>query len=129
MERVVGLGGIFFKARDPQALAAWYQRHLGFKVEEWGGVAFKVDAQFVKNPNAAVVWNAFPADTGHFAPSQQPFMVNYRVADLFALIKVLREEGCQVDDKVDDSEFGKFGWVVDPEGNKIELWEPPAAPT
>src|SRR5262249_35461515 len=80
------------------------------------------------NPNAAgmTLWNPFKDDTSYFAPSAAPFMVNFRVADLHALLAALREEGCEVQDKVDESEFGKFGWVMDPEGNKLELWEPPA---
>ncbi len=126
MNRVTGIGGIFFKARDPKALGAWYKAHLGIDVQEWGGAAF--DWKRPDNPDGAgtTVWSLFPLDTKHFAPSTAPFMVNYRVADLRALLEVLRKEGCNVLDKVDDSEFGKFGWVVDPEGNKVELWEPPA---
>ena len=72
------------------------------------------------------VWSIFPAEGDSFAPSTAPFMVNYRVADVRALLKALKEEGCNVLDKFDDSEYGKFGWVIDPEGNKVELWEPPA---
>lgn len=128
MNRVLGIGGIFFKSKDPAALAAWYKKHLGVPVEEWGGAGFKLDEQFRSNPNAAVVWSPFAADTKYFAPSEASFMVNYRVEDLHALVKVLREEGCNVVDKVDESEYGKFGWVIDPEGNKLELWEPPPAP-
>jgi predicted enzyme related to lactoylglutathione lyase len=126
MNRVVGIGGIFFKSKDPKALAAWYQKHLGVPVEEWGGAGFRLDDQLKNNPNAAVVWSPFAADTQYFAPSSASFMVNYRVEDLRALVAVLREEGCQVDDKVEESEYGIFGWVVDPEGNKVELWQPPA---
>ena len=72
------------------------------------------------------IWSIGPEDGDSFAPSTAPFMVNYRVADLRALLKALKQEGCNVLDKVDDSEYGKFGWVIDPEGNKVELWEPPA---
>jgi predicted enzyme related to lactoylglutathione lyase len=74
----------------------------------------------------ATIWSPFAADTGYFAPSTAPFMVNYRVDDLHALLAVLRSEGVQVEDKVEESEYGKFGWVVDPEGNKLELWQAPA---
>jgi predicted enzyme related to lactoylglutathione lyase len=126
MKRVVGIGGIFFKSADPAALAAWYKRHLGFAVEDWGGVAFRADEQLRENPNAAVVWSPFKQDTSYFAPSTSSFMVKYRVEDLHAVLAALRAEGCQVDEKVEESEFGKFGWVVDPDGNKLELWEPPA---
>lgn len=125
MKRVTGVGGIFFKARDPKALAEWYRTHLGFSVEDWGGVAFRWAND---NPTGAgtTIWSPFPEATGYFAPSQASFMVNFRVADLHALLAVLRDEGCDVQDKVEESEFGKFGWVLDPEGNKVELWEPPA---
>ena len=126
MRRVTGIGGIFFKARDPQALATWYRTHLGMAVEEWGGVAFRWADD---NPagTGTTIWTPFKDDTGYFAPSTAPFMVNYRVADLTALLAELRKEGCNVVDKSgEDSEYGKFGWVIDPEGNKVELWEPPA---
>jgi len=126
MKRVTGIGGIFFKARDPKALGAWYKTHLGIDVQPWGGAAFRWNGP--DNPGGAgtTAWNPFAADTDYFAPSQAPFMVNYRVADLHALLAALRAEGVQVEDKVEESEYGKFGWAVDPEGNKFELWEPPA---
>lgn len=124
MKRVTGIGGIFIKARDPDALRAWYRRHLGMDIGDWGGVAFRWDAD---NPAAigTTVWSIFKQESDYFAPSTAPFMVNYRVDDLHALLAALRSEGCAVDDKVDESEYGKFGWVVDPEGNKLELWQPP----
>lgn len=124
MKRVTGIGGVFFKAKDPKALAEWYRKHLGLNVEEWGGVVFRWSED---NPTASgtTVWNAFKDDTSYFAPSSSAFMINYRVHDLHALLAVLRQEGCAVEDKVDESEYGKFGWVLDPEGNKIELWQPP----
>ena len=120
MQRVTGIGGIFFKARDPAALRAWYQRHLGIDVQTWGGTSFEWGPA-----GGSTVWSIGAVDNDYYAPSTAPFMVNYRVADLHALLAALRAEGCQVMDKVDDSEFGKFGWVLDPEGNKCELWEPP----
>ena len=119
MKRVTGIGGIFFKSSDPQRLRDWYRRHLGIEIEEWGGVAFQW-----KEPGTTV-WSIFEGSTNYFAPGNASFMVNYRVADVHALVAALRAEGCQVMDKVDESEFGKFGWVVDPDGNKVELWEPP----
>ena len=126
MKRVTGIGGIFFHAKDPVALRAWYQKHLGVDVQEWGGTAFSWSDD-ARNPTGGMtVWSIGAADGKHFAPSTSSFMVNYRVADLAALLQALREEGCQVLEKTDDSEFGKFGWVMDPEGNKVELWEPPA---
>jgi predicted enzyme related to lactoylglutathione lyase len=126
MKRVTGIGGIFFKARDPEALRAWYQRHLGIPVESWGGTAFRWNAP--ENPTGVgtTVWSIFKESTEYLAPSKSSFMINYRVADVRALVAVLREEGCAVDEKIDESEYGIFGWVVDPEGNKVELWQPPA---
>ena len=126
MKRVTGIGGIFFKASDPVALRAWYQKHLGVDVQEWGGAAFRwTDAE--GNPTAGTtIWTIAEASGNFFAPSTSSFMVNYRVADLAALVRELRAEGCNVLDKTEDSEYGKFAWVIDPEGNKVELWEPPA---
>ena len=123
MTRVTGIGGVFFKAKDPAKLGSWYKTHLGIDVQSWGGAAFRwVDAAGapVKGTTAWLV-----SDGSGFAPSHASFMVNYRVADLRGLLKALREEGCQVLDKVEESEFGIFGWVMDPEGNKVELWQPP----
>jgi predicted enzyme related to lactoylglutathione lyase len=125
MKRVTGIGGVFFKARDPKALAEWYSTHLGMNLEEWGGVVFRWATDDNPSGTGTTVWSAFKQDTPYFAPSQAPFMVNYRVADLHGLLAALRAEGCDVQDTVDESELGKFGWVIDPEGNKIELWEPP----
>ena len=121
MKRVTGIGGIFFRAKDPKALCAWYKAHLGIDVQDWGGAAFQWSDDDPKG--GVTAWSV--GDGSNFAPSQAPFMVNYRVADLHALLEHLRREGCQVLDKMDDSEFGKFGWVMDPEGNKVELWQPP----
>ena len=126
MRRVTGIGGIFFKAKDAPSLRAWYQRHLGIDVKSWGGAAFDwtdVDGQPVAGTTA---WLINPQESDHFAPSSAPFMVNYRVEDLHNLVKALKEEGCNVLEKIDESEYGKFAWVIDPEGNKIELWEPPS---
>ncbi len=126
MKRVTGIGGIFFKAQDPKALGAWYRQHLGIGVEEWGGAAFRWATPDNPTGTGTTVWSPFKADTTYFAPSTASFMINYRVDDLHALLAQLRAEGCQVDVKVEESAYGKFGWVFDPEGNKIELWEPPA---
>ena len=124
MKRVTGIGGVFFKAKDPAALGEWYRTHLGLKVEDWGGVAFRWAED---NPAGigSTIWSPFKNDTTYFAPSTSSFMINYRVNDLHALLAALRAEGCAVDDKVEESEFGKFGWVIDPEGNKVELWQAP----
>ena len=126
MKRVTGIGGIFFKARDPRALQAWYQRHLGIDVQEWGGAVFRWADAEGEPVGGTTIWSIGPAEGDAFAPSAAAFMVNYRVADLGALLQALKEEGCNVLDKLEESEFGKFGWVLDPEGNKIELWQPPA---
>jgi predicted enzyme related to lactoylglutathione lyase len=125
MRRVTGIGGIFFVAKDPAALCAWYKRHLGVDVQEWGGAAFRWTDEAGKPTGGTTAWSVFGSGSNHFAPSTAPFMINYRVADLGRLLDALRSEGCQVLEKTDSSEFGKFGWVVDPEGNKVELWEPP----
>lgn len=126
MKRVTGIGGIFFSANDPAAMHAWYKRHLGIDVQEWGGTAFSWADADGKPTAGTTVWSIGAADGKHFAPSKASFMINYRVDDLHALLQALREEGCEVLEKVDDSEYGKFGWVIDPEGNKVELWQPPA---
>jgi len=126
MKRVTGIGGIFFKAKDPAALGAWYQKHLGIPVEAWGGAAFRWAGEHNPSGTGTTIWTPFAADTSYFAPSTAPFMINYRVDDLHALLAALRAEGCAVDDKVEESEYGKFGWVMDPEGNRLELWQPPA---
>ncbi len=120
MAKVTGFGGIFFKSRDPVALAAWYAKHLGLNVDDWGGVRFDEDEQRA----GYTLWSAFPADTTHFAPSTQPFMINFRVDDLEALLARLRAAGVEVDPRIDEGEFGRFGWIMDPDGTRIELWQP-----
>jgi predicted enzyme related to lactoylglutathione lyase len=125
MKRVTGIGGIFFKARNPQVLRAWYRDHLGIAVQDWGGTAFEWKGEANPTGVGTTVWSVFEASSAYFAPSRAEFMVNYRVDDLHAVLAALRSEGCQVDEKVDESEFGKFGWVMDPEGNRVELWQPP----
>lgn len=125
MKRVTGIGGIFFKARDPAALGAWYRTHLGIDVQEWGGAAFRWTDESGNAIAGTTIWSVGSADGNQFAPGTASFMVNYRVADLHSLLQALRSEGCTVLEKTDDSEYGKFGWVIDPEGNKVELWQPP----
>jgi predicted enzyme related to lactoylglutathione lyase len=126
MKRVTGIGGIFFKAKDATALHAWYKRHLGIDVQEWGGAAFTWADSDGKPIGGTSIWSVFPEESDIFSPSNASFMINYRVEDLHALVAVLKAEGCNVLDKIDDSEYGKFAWVIDPEGNKGELWQPPA---
>ncbi|WP_211474319.1 VOC family protein [Collimonas humicola] len=125
MKRVVGIGGVFFKAKNPEKLSEWYRDHLGFNLKEWGGAVFQPDPANGPIDQEKTAWSLFPSDSDYFAPSTQAFMINYRVDDLHGLLTQLRAEGCAVDAKVDESEFGKFGWVMDPEGNRVELWEPP----
>lgn len=126
MRRVTGIGGIFFKSQDPGALRAWYKAHLGIDVQEWGGAAIpSTDGDGVPAPGITI-WNVTGMGSDDFSPSASPFMVNYRVADLHGLLALLREEGCNVLDRVEESEFGRFGWVLDPDGNKVELWQPMA---
>lgn len=127
MERVTGIGGVFFKARDPQQMMAWYEAHLGIQP----GGPEETHAMFAwRDPEdpvreGATVWSLFPHDTGYFGSGSSPFMVNYRVADLDALLTQLRLEGVAVEDRVEDYPYGRFAWITDPEGNRIELWEPP----
>lgn len=126
MKRVTGIGGVFFKASDPVALGHWYRTHLGLDVLDWGGAVFNWGG-----PDSAAgmtIWSPFNSDTKYFEPGTAGFMVNFRVEDLAALLEALRQEGCNVEDRTEESEQGKFGWVVDPEGNKVELWEPPTGP-
>ena len=121
MAKVTGIGGVFVKSRDPKALSAWYADVLGFTIDPWGGSQLENDAKTVG------VWNAFAADTKYFEPSDKPFMINFRVDDLDGMLARVREKGGQVLDRREDSaEIGKFGYVVDPEGTLLELWQPPA---
>jgi predicted enzyme related to lactoylglutathione lyase len=123
MKRVVGLGGIFFKAKDPTALYEWYCKHLGVESNPDGtGISWR-DADHPEIPGCNV-FAIFPADTTYFAPSQSSFMINFRVENLDELLKALREEGVTVDPKVERYDYGNFGWIMDPEGNRVELWEP-----
>jgi predicted enzyme related to lactoylglutathione lyase len=111
--KVIGIGGTFFRARDPDALKAWYTEHLGLP-----------DAVF-KSPAGTLVWGAFAEDTDYFGPGGQQWMLNYRVDDLDAVLERLRAAGVEIVDKRQDQEgVGRFGWAVDPEGNRFELWEP-----
>lgn len=124
MARVLGIGGIFFKSADPGRLRAWYREHLGLALEDWGGVAFRAS----DDPEGATIWSVFEEDSDYFAPSTARFMVNFRVDDLDAILASLRAAGDPVDDKIEESTFGRFGWVMDPDGHRVELWQaPPAA--
>jgi predicted enzyme related to lactoylglutathione lyase len=124
-KRVTGIGGIFFKAQDRDRLLAWYRDHLGLDLQDWGGWLFNWrDAADPGRPGHTV-WSVFGRDSTYMEPGKASFMINYRVDDLDAVLAALRAEGVDVDPKVEESEFGRFGWAIDPEGNKLELWEPP----
>ncbi len=122
---ITGVGGVFFKAKDPKALSEWYRDMLGLPLQPWGGAKLRYDAP--KHP-PAMAWNAFPASTDYFAPSTGDFMINYAVDDMDALVTKLKAKGVTILEQKDDDMFGRFAWIVDPEGNKIELWEPKRAP-
>ncbi len=122
MKRVTGIGGVFFKVRDKAALSEWYKRHLGIPMESWGAMfAWGTGSE---EPAGYTVLGTFPSDSDYFAPSDKPFMINFRVDDLEALLKALAEEGVEIVKPMETAENGKFGWILDPEGTKIELWEP-----
>ena len=114
-ERITGIGGVFFRAKDPTALGAWYAKHLGVPVTE-GGHAIIPESR-------NTVWSPFTADTDYW-PREKEHMVNYTVRDLDTMLAQLRAAGVDVDDKVEDHEYGRFGWFTDPEGNRVELWQP-----
>jgi len=126
MKRVTGIGGIFFKGKDQKKLSEWYAKHLGLK-EDAEGQGVLLRWRDVENPERVgmTVWSVFKEDTKYFEPSHAPFMINYRVDDLDALLEALRAEGVQIDPKRENYDYGKFAWIIDPEGNRIELWEPP----
>ncbi len=125
MKRVTGLGGVFFKTTDPKKLKEWYGKHLGLPVDEYGASFRWID---INNKEAKVpaltAWSPFKDDNTYFAPSEKQFMFNYRVENLVELLNVLKEEGVQIVGDIEEYPYGKFGWIMDPEGNKIELWEP-----
>lgn len=115
------MGGVFFKARDPKALAEWYRDHLGIPVE-----VGQTHAVFsVQYSDEKTVWSTFPTDTEYFGPGTSPFMINFRVRDLDAMLAQLVAAGVEVEAPVEGQEYGRFGWATDPEGNRFELWEPP----
>lgn len=124
MARVTGIGGVFFKAKgDPKVLAAWYRDHLGMALSDFGGAVLKWPEDRAEDGGASV-WHVAASDTKWFAPSESPFMINYRVDDLAALLAKLAEAGIQPQKPLEEHPNGKFAWVMDPDGNKVELWEP-----
>lgn len=116
-EQVDGIGGVFFRARDPDALRSWYAEHLGIEMEDYG-------TTFTARNGDQTVWAPFAADTAYFGTSDQQLMVNFRVRNLDAMLEQLRGAGVPVDEHVHEQQYGRFGWAVDPEGNRFELWEP-----
>ena len=122
MEKVTGIGGVFFKSARPKELQEWYCEKLGLPGEE-GYVVFRWKTE--SGAKAATSWSAFPSDTEYFGKGKSPFMINYRVENLDRMLAQLRAAGVTVEEKIDESEFGRFGWATDPEGNRIELWQPP----
>ncbi|HEX4382466.1 MAG TPA: VOC family protein [Myxococcales bacterium] len=122
MERAIGIGGVFFRARDPEKLANWYRDQLGIEIGPgFNGHAFEATGQ--------TIWSIFPMNTDYFGPSLKGLMINYRVESRDKMLAQLRAAGAAVDDELQDGEYGKFGWATDPEGNRFEIWEPPPAPT
>lgn len=119
--RVTGIGGFFFKTEDPDNIKNWYRDHLGLNTDQWGCTFWWMDENGNK---CSTQWSPFKEDTQYFAPSEKQFMMNFRVENLKELLKVLKSEGVTVVGKVEEYDYGKFGWILDPEGNKIELWEP-----
>lgn len=125
MKRVTGIGGIFFKVKDPAKMYEWYERHLGITGKPNEGAMFPWRRHDDPEDESLTVWSLFPQDTKYFNPSAAPFMINYQVEDLDAVLEALKTEGVTIDPKREDHEYGRFAWIMDPEGNRIELWEPP----
>jgi predicted enzyme related to lactoylglutathione lyase len=120
-KRVTGIGGIFFKTKDPGSVKDWYSKHLGFDTDQWGSTFWWKDKE---GKDCSTQWSPFKEETDYFEPSKKDFMMNFRVENLDELLETLKKEGVQVIAKTESLEEGKFGWIVDLEGNKIELWEP-----
>ena len=119
--RVTGLGGFFFKTKDPNAIKQWYNKHLGLNTDQYGCTFWWKDKE---GQDCSTQWSPMKEDTPYFKPSKSPFMMNFRVENLEELLKVLRQEGVTVVGEMEEHSYGKFGWILDPDGNKLELWEP-----
>jgi catechol 2,3-dioxygenase-like lactoylglutathione lyase family enzyme len=130
MAKIRGIGGVFFRSKEPKTLQAWYAKYLGLEgfMEDDPAVMLKWRNHADPNLEEVTIWAPFPRDTEYFGDSSNQFMMNYIVDDLDAVLKELREAGATVDEKVEDLEYGRFGWATDPEGNRFELWQPPKAP-
>lgn len=120
-KRVTGIGGIFFKTKDPEKIKEWYKNHLGLNTDDYGCTFWWKDENGNK---CSTQWSPFKENTEYFAPSKKEFMINYRVENLEELLRILKEEGVTIVGEMQTYEYGKFGWILDPDGNKIELWEP-----
>jgi predicted enzyme related to lactoylglutathione lyase len=120
-KRVTGIGGFFFKTKDPKKIKEWYNVHLGLNTDDYGCTFWWNDKEGNK---CSTQWSPFKEDTKYFDPSKKEFMMNFRVNDLEGLLKVLNNEGVTIVGEIEKYDYGKFGWILDPEGNKIELWEP-----
>tara|TARA_R110000868_G_scaffold232117_3_gene485587 strand:+ start:1751 stop:2137 length:387 start_codon:yes stop_codon:yes gene_type:complete len=120
-KRVTGIGGLFFKTTDPKTSKEWYKKYLGFNTDEYGCTFLWKDKE---GNECSTQWSPFAHDTKYFGPSKKDFMFNYRVENLKELLDVLKEEGVTIVGKMEEFEYGKFGWILDNDGNKIELWEP-----
>ena len=121
MKRVTGLGGIFFKTEDQKKTKDWYKNHLGLNTDDYGCTFWWKDEE---NKKCATQWSPFKNDTDYFEPSKKEFMINFRVENLVELLNILTKEGVTVVGKMEEYDYGKFAWILDNEGNKIELWEP-----
>ena len=126
MQRITGIGGVFFKTENPQELQAWYQAHLGLPSDDGDAVILRWREHASPFRVASTVWAPFPADTDYFGPGQNQWMINFRVDDLQGMLAQLREAGVEVLERVEETAYGNFGWIVDPAGNRVELWQPPA---
>jgi len=123
MKKVTGLGGVFFKCENPQNMNEWYAKNLGLETSEYGAT---FEWRQVDDPSkkGSTAWCTFPKDTKYFNPSEKPFMINYRVENIAALVDELKKENVTILDEIAEYEYGKFVHLLDPEGNIIELWEP-----
>ena len=121
---VTGIGGIFIRSKDPKAIAAWYEQHLGIRFDGSTYVSFKwINENHPTLPGSSI-FSFFKEDSKYFQPSSSSFMINFRVRDLVSLLNTLRDQGVMIVGEMVEEEYGKFGWIMDPEGNKVELWEP-----
>ncbi|RMH63590.1 MAG: VOC family protein [Calditrichaeota bacterium] len=123
--KVIGIGGIFFKSDQPEKLKKWYGEHLGLPIDEYGAT-FISTKENAPNQPVHMQWSVFPADTDYMKPSAKEFMINYRVEHIEALVDSLKSAGVTIVDAIEEYPYGKFVHILDPDGNKIELWEPPS---